>query len=47
MCIVHTVYLQMAAGTRHDGKSFVRPILKWFPNEHVILKTVSVYKVVI
>lgn len=31
----------------HNGKSFVRPILKLFPNELVIVKIVSVYKVVI
>lgn len=37
----------MAVGARHDGKSFVRPTLKLFPNELVILKMASAYKVVI
>lgn len=37
----------MAEGARHNGTSFVRPILKLFPNELVILKIVSVRKVVI
>lgn len=51
MCI-HTRHtwtgdLQMAVGACHNGKSFVRPILRLFPNELVILKIVSVYKVVI
>lgn len=39
--------LQMALVARRNGKSFVRPILRLFPNELVILKIVSVYKVVI
>ncbi len=39
--------LQMAVEACHNGKSFVRPFLKLFPNELVILKIVSVYEVVI
>lgn len=37
----------MAVGARHNGKLFILLSLKLFPNELVILKIVSVYKVVI
>lgn len=39
--------LQIVVEACHNGKSFVHPILKLFSNELVILKIVSVYKVVI